>query len=111
VNGEEDVTGYTQTNYTEEASKDGLYFLREALECENVGVSVIDVEDGREGTVHDHTADGQEEVYLLLDGAARLTIGGEQVQLSPGDAVRVDPETTRQLELHGDSRMVAVGAP
>lgn len=102
---------YTRTNYSEEQSKNGLYFLRDALECEQLGFSVIDVEDGREGPEHDHADDGQEEVYLLVDGAARLTVAGDPLDLEPGDAVRVGPETTRQLELHGDSRMVVVGAP
>jgi mannose-6-phosphate isomerase-like protein (cupin superfamily) len=102
---------YTKTNYTNEESKNGLYFLRNALECEQHGVSVIDVEDGREGPAHDHAADGQEEVYLLLEGVASLTVGDDELDLEPGDAVRVDPETTRQLELLGDSLLVVTGAP
>ena len=102
---------FTRTNYADETDKHGLYFLRDALDCERLGVSVIDVEDGREGPVHDHADDGQEEVYLLVEGDARLTVAGDELDLEPGDAVRVDPETTRRLELRGDSRMVVVGAP
>jgi len=50
-------------------------------------------------------------VYFLIEGAARLTVGGEKLELEPGDAVQVDPGTSRQLTLHGDGRMVVVGAP
>ncbi|MFB6235531.1 MAG: cupin domain-containing protein [Halopenitus sp.] len=103
--------GFTKTNYGDVDDKHGLHFLREPLACQQLGFSVIDVEDGREGPIHDHAGDGQEEVYLLLEGAATLTVADEPVELDPGDAVRVDPETSRQLVLHGDSLLVAAGAP
>lgn len=102
---------YTTVNYGDVESKAGLYFLREELDCENLGVSVIDVEDGREGPPHDHADGDQEEVYLLTEGAGVLTVEDEEISLEPGDTVRVDPEATRQLTLDGDSRMVIVGAP
>ncbi|MFB6296640.1 MAG: cupin domain-containing protein [Halobacteriales archaeon] len=102
---------YTKLNYADVESKAGLYFLREELDCENLGVSVIDVEDGREGPAHDHADGDQEEVYVLVEGAARLTVDDEELRLQPGDSVRVEPEVTRQLTLEGDSQMVIVGAP
>jgi len=103
--------GYTKENYAGVESKAGLYFLRETLDCENLGISVIDVENGREGPEHDHADDAQEEVYLLIEGTARLAVDDEELRLSPGDAVRVAPEASRQLSLEGDSLMVIVGAP
>jgi quercetin dioxygenase-like cupin family protein len=102
---------YTRVNYDDVESKAGLYFLRDELDCENLGISVIDVEDGREGPPHDHADGDQEEVYVLTEGAGALTVAGEEISLQPGDAVRVEPEVTRQLTLEGDSLMVIVGAP
>lgn len=102
---------HTQVNYDDVESKGGLYFLRDALECAELGLSVVDVDDGREGPAHDHAEEGHEEVYLLVDGSAELVVEDDPVELAPGDAVRVDPAATRELALYGDSTMVIAGAP
>jgi hypothetical protein len=47
---------------------------------------------------HDHRGDGQEEVYVILRGAARLRIGGaggDERHLGLGAMVRVPPEQKR----------------
>lgn len=46
---------------------------------------------------HDHTADGQEEVYTALAGAATLHAGGERHELTPGTFARVGPGVTRRI--------------
>ena len=46
---------------------------------------------------HDHTKDGQEEVYVVLEGNATLEAGGKQFPLHRGVLVRVGPETKRKL--------------
>jgi hypothetical protein len=62
--------GRDKVNYEDaEPFAPGMHFLRGALNCENLGVTVLDATAGWEGKEHDHTGDGQEEVYLLLDGA------------------------------------------
>lgn len=102
---------YTKLHYDDVESKGGLYFLRDPLGCDALGVSVIDVEDGREGPAHDHGDEDHEEVYVLVEGDAELTIDGESVAMDPGDAIRVAPETTRQLSVTGDSTLIIAGAP
>jgi quercetin dioxygenase-like cupin family protein len=90
----------------------GMYFLRDALDCENLGVTVVEADAGWEGMEHAHDGDGQEEVYLLLSGAAKLTVEDETVDMDAGDAVRVDAEDSRMLLFEADdSRMVIAGAP
>lgn len=90
----------------------GLHFMRDALDCENLGFSVFECDPGWTGKAHDHAGDGQEEVYFLVDGAAALTVDGERVPLEPGDAVRVAPEATRQLGVEDEpSTILVVGAP
>lgn len=105
--------GYDATNYTDvEPKAPGMYFLREALDCSELGITVVEAGEGWEGMEHAHGEDEQEEVYVLLDGAAELSIEGETVSLDPGDAVRVDPGDSRMLVFHeDDSRMVIAGAP
>ncbi|WP_436930349.1 cupin domain-containing protein [Halosimplex halobium] len=103
----------TKVNYEEvEAVGGGLHFLRDELDCENLGVSVLECEPGWTGKPHDHADDGQEEVYVLVEGAATVTVAGDEVPMEPGDALRIDPDERRQIE-NGDaeSTFVLVGAP
>lgn len=46
---------------------------------------------------HDHAADGQEEVYAVLEGEATLIAGGEEHRLEPGVLARVGPAESRKL--------------
>ncbi|GAB6878128.1 cupin domain-containing protein [Halorubrum gandharaense] len=105
--------GYDEVTYTDvEPRAPGMHFLRDALDCENAGVTVIEADAGWDGLEHDHSEDGQEEVYLLIDGEATLTVEDDTLSLSAGDAVRVDAEDSRELSFEADdSLLVAVGAP
>ncbi len=89
----------------------GMQFLREPLDCEHLGVTVLDVDAGWTGKEHDHTHDSQEEVYVLVDGAGTITIDGVDLSIERGDVVRIDPASTRQLEFEEDSLMIIAGAP
>jgi len=90
----------------------GMFFLRDALDCTELGVTVLEADGDWNGLEHDHAEDGQEEVYLLLEGEATLVVDGDAVALGPGDAIRVDPESTRALSFDADdSLMVIAGAP
>lgn len=104
---------YTKVNYHDvDPVSDGLYFLREDLDTDQLGVSVLDCEPGWTGMEHDHAEEDHEEVYLLVEGEATVTIEDEQVELSAGDAVRIPPEATRQIENgDGESTFVLAGAP
>jgi len=44
---------------------------------------------------HDHREDGQEEVYLVLEGTATLRAGDQDWRLQRGDLVRVSPGVKR----------------
>lgn len=105
--------GYDATAYDDvEPRAPGMYFLRDALNCENLGVTVVEADAGWEGMEHDHGDAGQEEVYVLLHGGATLTVDGDVVELAPGDAVRVDADSIRDLSFTADgSKMVIAGSP
>jgi mannose-6-phosphate isomerase-like protein (cupin superfamily) len=51
-------------------------------------------------------------VYVLVEGAATVTVEGEDVPLEAGEAIRLPPESERQIT-NGDteSTFVLVGAP
>jgi mannose-6-phosphate isomerase-like protein (cupin superfamily) len=104
---------YTKVNYRDvESTADGMHFLRDALNCEHVGVTIVDCAPGWTNTQHDHEDEQQEEVYVLVEGEATVTIEDDVVDMKPGDAVRIPPDATHQIE-NGDteSRFVLVGAP
>ena len=94
-----------------DAVSEGMRFLRDPLDCEKLGVTILDANPGWTGMEHDHGEDGQEEVYLLLDGSATVTVEGDDVDLSAGEALRIPADATRQIH-NGDteSRFVLVGA-
>ena len=60
---------------------------------------------------HDHSGDGQEEVYVVVDGSATLTADGESFELEPGTIARVGPAAKRKL-VAGDwgVTLVSIGA-
>jgi len=61
---------------------------------------------------HDHVENDHEEIYVLLEGDATVVIDGESVELGPGDAVWIPPETTRQIRNgEAESAFVFVSAP
>jgi len=95
-----------------EPVSDAMHFLREPLDCEQLGLTVVECPPGWTGMAHDHADGGHEEVYLLVDGAATVTVDGEDVPLQAGDALRIDPGSTRQIANgEGTSTFVLAGAP
>lgn len=112
---------YTTQRYDElEPHAGAMYVMRDALDCDQMGFSVVECEPGWEGLEHDHVgheedsiiANDHEEVYFLVEGGASLDIEGETVALEPGDAVRVAPDATRQIRNGNEpSTFVIAGAP
>ena len=91
----------------------GMWMLRGPLECENLGVSIVELEPGGKGMRHDHAGDGHEEVYLVVEGVLDVDLGeGETVTLGVDEAINVPPKQSRQLVNRGDERakVIAVGA-
>jgi quercetin dioxygenase-like cupin family protein len=103
---------YTKANYKDTEAKGGaLHFLRDELGTENLGITVIDADEGWEGLEHDHAEDEHEEVYLVVEGEVTAEIEGQTVSLEEGDAIRVPGESERKLVADQASKIVAVGAP
>jgi uncharacterized cupin superfamily protein len=60
---------------------------------------------------HDHTADGQEEVYTPLSGSATLHADGQTYHLEPGVFARVGPGVTRRITTDDEPlQLLAIGA-
>ena len=85
---------------------------RAALGVSSWGMNVLDLDPHCSGhPAHDHTADGQEEVYVVLSGSVRLVAGDESRVLAAGDMARVGPGVHRQLLTEAEgARILALGA-
>jgi mannose-6-phosphate isomerase-like protein (cupin superfamily) len=90
----------------------GFKLARASLGVTSFGMQILVMppDSGEAHPNHDHLHDGQEEVYVVLDGGGEIAIDGEQVALAPDMAVRVAPGSKRQLR-SGDEgmRVLVVG--
>ena len=82
-----------------EAALGGVFKrARAELGVEAFGLQVIDLTPGdRRHPAHDHFEDGQEEVYLALEGSGEIEIAGHRHPLDRSTLVRVGPTMTRKL--------------
>lgn len=114
------MAGYTalQLNEVEDQAPNiGLpseYQLRMArvpLNCENCGVSYQRLApDFRMPYGHNHKV--QEEIFVLINGSARMKLDDDVIEMKPWTAVRVAPETMRALKAGPEgAELVAIGAP
>ena len=86
--------------------------VRKALNVTAFGVNYFELPPGTDGLEHNETQTNQEEVYVYVKGSGHLRVGGEEIEVSEGMAVRVDPEVTRQPVAGADGlSWVAIGAP
>lgn len=88
--------------------------VRQALGVTAWGMNVLELDPGCETyPEHDHVQqmkDGQEEVYLVLEGSVVLRAEGTERTLRRGDLVRVPPEVTRKFVTRGEgATLLALG--
>jgi uncharacterized cupin superfamily protein len=79
-------------------AREGIEFraVGRALGVTAFGMNVIDMAPGATTyPEHDHSEDGQEEIFLVLEGDATLRCDGEEQRVESGTLVRIPPEATR----------------
>ena len=106
--------GYTMCDTDDIEAINGVFRpIRRALGVTAFGINQEELPpNGDAYPDHDHTEDGQEEVYYVLDGSGKMVVDGEDVELKPGRYVLVTPESKRKI-LPGDAglRLICVGSP
>jgi mannose-6-phosphate isomerase-like protein (cupin superfamily) len=90
----------------------GFKLARAEMGITSFGMQVMDIPAGYgDYPEHDHSDDGQEEVYLALRGSAEVEIHGERHALDPDTMVRVSAGTKRKIWPGDDGiRLLAIGA-
>ncbi len=83
----------------ERAFGGALVRVRAELGVTAFGLQVVDLpaDSGDLAPEHDHAHDGQEEVYLLLDGTGEVVLDGSPVMLDRETLVRIGPGVQRRL--------------
>jgi mannose-6-phosphate isomerase-like protein (cupin superfamily) len=113
------MSDFTRVNLKEvedQAPKFGINELefrvaREPLELSNSTVSYMRIAPNYR-LPFGHTHNSQEELYVLVDGSARLKLDDEIVELTRFDAVRIPKDTMRNLEGGPDgAEVILFGAP
>jgi mannose-6-phosphate isomerase-like protein (cupin superfamily) len=84
---------------------------RAELGVESFGMAIIDFPPNFEHyPEHDHSEDGQEEVFLALRGAGEIEIDGERFPLDSDHVIRVSAGTRRKVWPGGEGlRLLAIG--
>jgi quercetin dioxygenase-like cupin family protein len=85
--------------------------LGKQLEASKLGARLWRLAPGQASSKHRHL--GQEELYVLLEGAGRVRIDDEVLTLAPLDTLLVGPESVRQLfnDSEAEQLWLVVGAP
>src|SRR5919199_3500569 len=85
--------------------------VRAELGVESFGVQVLDLPPNLEQfPEHDHSASGQEEVYVTMRGTGWIDVDGERVDLDPETIIRVGPQTRRKIYTGDEGmRILALG--
>jgi quercetin dioxygenase-like cupin family protein len=88
-----------------------MKLVRHGLGVESFGMQVIDMPPNADRyPEHDHSHDGQEEVYTVLEGAVSLQADGEEHELVPGTFARVGSGQKRKLVTGAKgARILALG--
>ena len=113
------MSGYTKTNLSDVENQAPRFkmppelearFARTVLGGETLGLSLLKLEPGfRMPFGHKHA--GQEEVYVVLRGSARIKVDDEIVELGELDAIRFDNDAMRNVEAGPDGvEYLAFGA-
>jgi mannose-6-phosphate isomerase-like protein (cupin superfamily) len=81
------------------------------LGVRSFGMQVLDFPAGFPNyPEHDHSEDGQEEVYVVLRGSAAFEVDAERASVEAGQMVRVGPAARRRLTAGPDGvRILAIG--
>lgn len=89
----------------------GFVKVRAELGLSSFGAQVIQLPPNEDRyPLHDHAADGQEELFAVLGGSGWMDIEGDRVELDAETMVRVGPEPKRQVFAGPDGlRMLVLG--
>ena len=105
-----DVT-VRRTEDFEAAFRGGFIKARAGLGVTSFGMQILRFPPHADAhPEHDHSANGEEEVYTVLEGEVTLRAGDEEHVLEPGVFARVGPKEKRKINTADEgARVLAIG--
>jgi mannose-6-phosphate isomerase-like protein (cupin superfamily) len=94
-----------------ESYADRFFYAGKGIGATAFGMNVLRLPAGwPDHPDHDHAEEGEEEVYVVLEGTATLMAGDETWELEQGMLARVGPEQKRKI-VPGDrgATLLAIG--
>jgi len=89
---------YEIVDASEIESPNGVFRpLSAALGVSGFRINKLELPSNAEGPEHDHSEDGQEEVYAIVGGRGTIWVEGETHDLAPGQFVFLAPGTSRKM--------------
>ncbi|GGM76518.1 mannose-6-phosphate isomerase-like protein (cupin superfamily) [Halarchaeum rubridurum] len=89
-----------------------MWMMRDVLDTESLGFTVLALEAGEETMSHDHTDDDLEEVYYVAEGGVDVDFGDRTASLDAEEAIRISPDEERIIRnCDSFSKLVLVSAP
>ena len=74
----------------------------------NLAITWVEGGPASEQPVHSHP--DNEQVYVIVEGRGAMTVGDETVEVGPGTAVLVPPETAHSIRNVGEEKLVFISA-
>ena len=105
--------GFT-IKHRDDFERSGRWSLaRRSVGVTSFGMNLVAIEPGYSIPEHDETARDQEEVFIVLAGAATALLDGEEYPAPPGTFVRVEPHVRRTVRNDGPDPvdLLIVSAP
>ena len=92
--------GYTIA-HREELERTGNWTLvRRSLDCQALGVNLVEIPPGESIPEHDETERDQEELFYVVSGSPTLVIDGQERTAPAGTFARLDPPHRRTIRNH-----------
>ncbi|HEX4824713.1 MAG TPA: cupin domain-containing protein [Candidatus Polarisedimenticolaceae bacterium] len=89
-----DLDGHQETP----KSPKRFLYAGKSLGVKSWGMNILNLPAGwKDYPDHDHSKDGQEEVYTVLKGTARMKVEGKTIAMKPGMLIRVGPTVKRKI--------------
>jgi quercetin dioxygenase-like cupin family protein len=80
-----------------EPSNGVVRLMRQELGVSAFGINELELPPGTEGPEHDHSSDGQEEVYVVVRGSGTIRLDHAEEQIGPGRWIFLSPDQKRQM--------------
>jgi uncharacterized cupin superfamily protein len=100
--------------HREELERTGSWTLvRRSLDCQALGVNLVEIAPGESIPEHDETERDQEELFFVISGSPTLVIDGEEHSAPAGTFARLDPSHRRTVrnQVSEPASVLIVSAP